>query len=306
MSKLKKLKLIYNPGSGDRSFKSSIDECVDVFQRGGFDVHIRRSMFAGDVEAHIRSLNNSDNYDTIVVCGGDGTINMAVNAIMAASLNAKLGIIPSGTANDYASYLKLPKDPSEAAKTIAAGKTLLTDVGKVNDKYFVNVCGAGFLTNISQHINEEFKNTLGKMAYYIKGIEQVQNFVPMNVRITNSQGSFEESIYFFLVLNGGGAGGFENLAPLAAVDDGLLDFIAVRDMNMLDMPRLLFKVIKGEHLDEYNIVHFQDRYIKIEPVGEPVEHSFLETDIDGELGPDMPAIIENIPKALEVYCGQMF
>ena len=297
---MKKLKLIYNPGSGDRSFKNSIDECVDIFQQAGFDVHIRRSMFAGDVQAHIRSLKNTDGYDTIVVCGGDGTINMAVNGMMASGINAKLGIIPSGTANDYASFLKLPKDPAAAAKIIAGGKTLLTDIGKANDKYFINVCGAGFLTNISQHINEEFKNTLGKMAYYIKGIEQVQNFVPMNVRITNSTESFEESIYFLIVLNGQGAGGFENLAPSAAVDDGLFDFIAVRSMNMLDMPRLLFKVIRGEHLDEENIVHFQDSYIKIEPVGETIEHSFLETDVDGELGPDMPVIIKNIPKALAV------
>jgi len=298
---MKKLKLIYNPGSGDRSFKSSIDDCVDIFQQAGFDVHIRRSMFAGDVESHIRDMNNSDGYDTIVVCGGDGTINMAINGMMAGGINAKLGIIPSGTANDYASHLKLPKDHAEAAKVIAEGKTLLTDVGKVNDKYFINVCGAGFLTNISQHINEEFKNTLGKMAYYIKGIEQMQNFVPMDVRITNSTGSFEESIYFLIVLNGQGAGGFENLAPSAKVDDGLLDFIAVRSMNMLDMPRLLFKVIRGEHLDEDNIVHFQDSYIKIEPTAKPEDRSLLETDVDGELGPDMPVIIKSIPKALEVY-----
>ena len=298
---MKKLKLIYNPGSGDRSFKGNIDECVDIFQQAGFDVHIRRSMFAGDVEAHIRNLKNEDGYDTIVVCGGDGTINMALNGIMSGGLKVKLGIIPSGTANDYASYLKLPKDPASAARIIAAGKTLLTDVGKANDKYFINVCAAGFLSNISQHVNEEFKNTLGKMAYYIKGIEQVQNFEPMNVRITNSTASFEESIYFLLVLNGQGAGGFENLAPDSAVDDGLFDFIAVRSMNMLDMPRLIFKIIRGEHLGEDNIVYFQDKHIEIEPIGEIVNQSLLETDIDGELGPDMPVIIENIPKAIAVY-----
>ena len=298
---MKKLKLIYNPGSGDRSFKNSIDDCVDIFQQAGFDVHIRRSRFAGDVQAHIASLTNADGYDTIVVCGGDGTINMAVNGMMESTLSAKLGIIPSGTANDYASFLKLPKDHASAARVIAEGKTLLTDIGKVNEKYFINVCGAGFFTNISQHINEGFKSTLGKMAYYIKGLEQIQNFMPMNVRITNSTESLEESIYFLIVLNGQGAGGFENLVPLAEVDDGLFDFIAVRSMNMLDMPRLLFKVMRGEHLDEDNIVHFRDSYIKIEPIGELPDRSFLETDIDGELGPDMPVIIKNIPKALSVY-----
>ena len=297
---MKKLKLIYNPNAGDKSFKNKLDSCIRVLQEGGFDVSIFRSVQKGSIEEHIAGLQD-ENIDTIVTCGGDGTINMTINAIMENKLNVKLGIIPSGTANDYASFLGMPKEPEEACRIIAKGNTLKSDIGIVNGKYFVNVCGAGLLTNISQNIDENFKNTLGKLAYYIKGIEQVQNFVPMPVRVTNSKEVIEENVYLILVLNSAGAGSFDRLAPKASIYDGVFDFIAFKSVPIKDIALLFLKIFKGDYLDDPNIIYFQDNYIKIESTAEETNELFLETDIDGERGPDMPVEIRNIPAAIEVY-----
>ena len=293
---MKKLALIYNPNSGDRGFKNYIDTILMILQDAGFSLSIHRSESGESICRFIDSLKNSG-YDSVVVCGGDGSLNIAVNAIMDAALRVKFGIIPSGTANDFASYLNLPKDPVLAAEVIASGNTTLVDLGKANEKYFVNVFAIGYPANISHVVNDDLKNVMGKMAYYMKGLGEIQSFNPITVDITNSHGTTREELAVALVLNGRGAGGFAGLVPAGSANDGLLDFLALRNFTFstLTLGPLLLKVIRGEHLDDENVLHFRDNYIKIQSFGAQ------DTDVDGEPGPEMPVVIKNIPRALEIY-----
>ena len=86
----------------------------------------------------------------IVVAGGDGTVNRVVNVIMKNNINVPLGVIPAGTSNDFARHLKMPNNFSECIEKILAGNIQSVDVGKANDKYFVNICSAGLFTNAPQ------------------------------------------------------------------------------------------------------------------------------------------------------------
>lgn len=295
---MKKLKLIYNPFSGDKSFPSFLDECVTILQSGGYEVHLFRSIQNGDIKKHIAGMPK-DFYDVIAVSGGDGTINIVLNALLKNGHDIPLGIIPSGTANDFASYLKLPRDAEQAAEIITKGKITNVDVGLVGSEYFINVCGAGFLTNISQNIDNDIKNFLGKFAYYLKGIGQIPNFTPLSVQITNSQTSFQEDIYLFIVLNSSGTGGFEKLSPDASINDGKFDFIALKSMPILDIAKVILKLISGDHLSDPNIIYFQDSYIKVEPLFQ--DEQYLETDIDGEAGPNMPIEIIALKDKIKVF-----
>ncbi|MDR2904156.1 MAG: YegS/Rv2252/BmrU family lipid kinase [Clostridiales bacterium] len=295
---MKKLKLIYNPFSGDRSFPAFLDECIVIFQGAGSEVHPFRSMQHGDIAAHIADMPKAV-YDAVVVSGGDGTVNIVLNALLKNGHAVPLGIIPSGTANDFASYLKLPKDIEQAAETIARGNTMPIDVGRVGSEYFINVCGAGFLTNISQTVDHNIKNLLGKFAYYLKGLGQLPSFTPLSVRITNSTETFQTDIYFFIVLNSAGTGGFENLSPSAAVNDGLFDFIALKSMPLIDGAKILLKLPSGDHLNDPNIIYFQDRYIKVEPLFD--DETYMETDIDGEAGPHLPIEIAVLKSKINVF-----
>ncbi len=297
---MKKLKLIYNPSSGDKSFINWLDECIKAFQEGGFETHIYRSMEVGDIDKHFDQLPK-DYYDAFVICGGDGSVNIAVNAIMRNNLKAPLGIIPSGTANDFANYLKMPQQIDKAAEVIAKCKTAKIDLGLVNnEKYFVNVCAAGMFANISQNIDINFKNTFGKLAYYIKGVEQIPNFVPMNLKIINSKDTIQESIYFFFVLNSAGTGGFDKLSPGASINDGIFDFIAFKEFPIIDIPLLFVKVLSGEYLDDNRIIFFRDSNIKIECLEPPKNNFMLKTDMDGEAGPNLPIEIKNINNAFNI------
>lgn len=238
-------------------------------------------------------------YDAVVVAGGDGTINIVLNSLMDFDHNIPLGIIPSGTANDFSNFMKFPKDPVEAAEVIAKGNLMDVDIGRANDKYFINVCSAGLLTNISQQVDEDVKNSIGKLAYYLKGIEQIPNFVPISVRITNSNEVFEEDIYLFLVLNSAGTGGFGKLSTNASVNDGKFDFIAFKACSIAQLAVLFVKVLSGDCVNDSNILFFQDDYIKIELLSDNME--FALTDVDGEKGTVMPIEVRNIHKAIRIF-----
>lgn len=296
---MKRLKLIYNPFSGNKSFKFNLDTCIEKFQNAGYCVDIFRTTKEGDIEKHVSTLKPKE-YDAIVISGGDGSINILVNAVMKYNLaDTPIGIIPSGTANDFASFLKLPEDIESCCNVICNGRIQNADIGYINDRYFINVCAGGLFSNVSQNIDKTFKNTLGKLAYYIKGIEQIPTFTPMKMRITNSKEVIEDTFNLFLVLNSSGTGGIENLSPTASINDGLFDFVGFRKVKVTNMMSLIYKFFTGDYLDDDRILFFKDNYIKIENLS--ADQTYSQTDIDGELGPKMPVEIKNIPAAIKVF-----
>ncbi len=299
---MRNLELIYNSNSGNRTFKNDLDTCIQIFQDAGYSVSIFRIDNKCRVDDYLKKLNPLE-HCTIVVAGGDGTVNIVLNSILKNKIKCKLGIIPAGTANDFATSLNIPKSNIDAAKVIVNGKTINSDVGKVNDYYFINVFGAGLLTNISQHVDNKLKNTLGKIAYYLKGIEKFPKFESIKLRISNSNKVIEEEILFLIVLNSPGAGGFEKLVPEAKMDDGLFEFIGIKSIPVQNMIKLFLKVLTGDYLNDDNVVYFRDSYIKIENCVDNINSKDMniETDIDGEFGPNLPVEIENIPNAIEVF-----
>lgn len=296
---VKKMKLIYNPNSGDKGFKFELDKCIDIFQRSDYEVHMFKTLSKGDIEEHVKEIQKNE-YDAFVVSGGDGTINILVNALMKYNLNdTPMGIIPSGTANDFARHLKLPSNTKKCCEIICENNIQNIDIGHVNDRFFINVCCGGLFSNVSQTVDKNFKDTLGKLAYYIKAIEEFQNFQPMKMRITNSNGTFEDVLSLFLVLNSSGAAGFNDISPKASISDGLFDFIGFKDIKLTDIMGLLIKFFKREYLDDDRILFFRDNYIKVENLSENLK--YLETDVDGELGPEMPIEITNLKGALKIF-----
>lgn len=288
---MKKARLIYNPYSGDRSFRYRLDLVIDKLERGGYEVTPYRTMSVGDI---YESMERAGNCDCIISSGGDGTLNHVISAMIKNDIHAPLGIFPSGTANDFAAHVGIPKRVTEACDIIVKGKTMDYDVGKINDRYFVNVAAAGLLTDISPKIDINMKNTLGKMAYYIKGIEQIPNFRAIPVTIKQNDNIIQASIYLFVILNGSTAGGFK-LAPGATARDGKLNLIAIKACSMVDLLNFFIKMLKGEHLESNSVIYLTGDKFSIE-CGEK-----LDTDIDGEAGPTFPLDIGVERRRIKVF-----
>lgn len=296
---MKKLKLFYNPFSGNKSFKFDLDVCIGIFQEGGYEVHPFRTLHPGDIDEHIAHMD--PNYDIVVASGGDGTVNIVINALMRRGLHIPLGIIPSGTANDFATYLGFKSGQVEdVCKTIVSTKPVDIDLGLVNGSiFFINVCAGGFFTNVSQTVDKDVKNALGSLSYYLKGVEQLPQFRKIPFRITTSQEVVEEDLYFYMILNSAGTGGFTKLSPEASVTDGKFEFIAIKGRPLIEMTPVLMKMITGEHIHDKNVLYLKDDYFKIECLDE--SFNIMESTVDGEMGPDMPFDVRVIPKAIPVF-----
>ncbi len=149
---------------------------------------------------------------------------------------------------------------------IVNSKPKKIDIGKINDKYFINVASAGMFTDVSQKINPDFKNSIGKVSYYLKGIEEALYMRKFSIEVEAKDVEYKGDMYLMLIFNGKTAGNI-NLAYKAKVDDGLLDVIIVKEVLLPNMLPLLISVLKGEHLEGYNkdeILYFKTDKLKVD------------------------------------------
>lgn len=289
---MKKIKFIYNPFSGENTIITDIDKIIMVHQQFGYYVEPYRVSFESPVDDAFDDLDDSFYY--ILIAGGDGTVDCVVNSMKKKNINLPIGILPTGTANDFAKFIGMSEDVEEACRQILTSSEKEVDLGKINDKYFINVASSGLFTDVSQKTDINLKNTMGKLAYYIKGIEQIPNFRKLKIQVTSKERSFDGEMYLMLVFNGQTAGNMK-FAYKAKIDDGLLDVIIIKAGMLIDMINLLFEMIKGEHLkNSKGLMYFKTDDILINCSEDIV------TDIDGEKGPDFPLRIRCEKGALKI------
>lgn len=289
---MKKVKFIYNPFSGENAILKDLDTVIKTHQKEGYTVIPYRLSYDTDIERVFEDLDESYHY--IIIAGGDGTVDTIVNCMKQKKINLPIAILPVGTANDFAKFIGMPEDIETACKNILFSTPKSMDIGKINDKYFINVASTGLFTDVSQKTDVNLKNTIGKLAYYIKGIEQLPSFRKINIKVDSKEEKFHGDMYLMLVFNGQTAGSF-NLAYKAEIDDGLLDVIIIKAVPLKDLIPLFIKIMRGEHLEGQNsIVYFKSNKIKIQC------DENIVTDIDGERGPNFPLSIECIHDGIRV------
>lgn len=291
---MKKVKLIYNPNSGEKKITSQLDNIIKIYQKYNYILIPYRL----SKHQHISKafLDMDETYDHLLIAGGDGTVDIVLNAMKEFNIDKPIAILPTGTANDFAKVLNISLDINKAVKDILNSEPKSIDIGKINNKYFINVASAGMFTDVSQKINPELKNYMGKVSYYITGIEEALHLRKFNINVNSKEVMYKGDMYLMLVFNGKTAGNL-NLAYKAEVDDGYLDVIIFKAMPIPKSIPVLISILKGEHLDTYNeseILYFKTKKVRIDCCDD------LLTDIDGERGPDFPLDIECIEDGIKV------
>lgn len=290
---MKKIKLIYNPKSGDATFKNKLDSVISRFQKSGYITAPFR--LSNDLHIDDAFSDIDQDYSIICVAGGDGTISSVADAMARLNIKLPLGIFPSGTSNDFAAHLGISKDIKACCDIILNGIIKKVDLGSVNGNHFINVCSAGLLTDVAHNTDTNMKNALGQMAYYIKGIEEIPKFSPIKMRLVSEDRVIEDDMLMLLILNGSSAGGFSKLAPDAVIDDGKMKVIAIKFSNISNMLTLFLKIIRGEHIGDANIYYFSTNKLTVEC------DQICKADIDGEKGPTFPLEIEVMHQFLKVF-----
>ena len=297
--KREKVLLFYNPYSGNGLFKNNLDNIIERFQASDFQVVPVRAAKKGILNK-VMSEMNQENYRQIIVAGGDGTINICVNAMIKHKIDLPLAIFPTGTANDFASYFNIPKDINSMVDVAMGDHYTYADVGKCNNRYFINVAALGNLVDVSQKTDPNLKNTLGVLAYYLKGASEVVNLKALPVTLKTPDKVYHEEMYFMVVMNGMSAGGFKNLSPYSDIQDGKLNVILFRKMPIIEFLPILFRVISGNYESNKYVLSFETDSLRIE------SEEKISTDVDGEHGEKLPLEFSVLDKKLKIFTGEDF
>lgn len=239
--------------------------------------------------------------DLAVIAGGDGTINYVVNAMMRRNLSVNIGVIPAGTANDFAGAIGMSNNVLKAARQIVAGEVELVDCGKVEhighaedeDIYFVNIFSFGIFTTTSQRTPEELKHKIGKMAYVVAAFKELGNIHGIPLTITTDSGAFYYPTLMGLVFNGETAGRVP-IARKSSLRDGVFDCIFLRKRSpivsafdmLLYMMGIKTRAVKYLRTSQLTLVT---------PMSEG-------TDVDGQCGGNFPMRVSCLHGALRVVC----
>lgn len=287
---------LYNPKSGAGNFVEDLDYVVKRFQLEGQQIVPYRMIGLDDLKKYMAQMDFRWIHK-IIIAGGDGTIHQVVNLLMNLKVDLPIAIFPTGTANDFSQYFNIPKDLDGMIDVAIKNNAVPCDIGKANSAYFINVASFGNLVDISQRVNDQAKNVLGVLAYYIKGIEEIPRLRSFVARFEGDDYLYEDKIFFALIMNGISAGGFRKLAPHSEVNDGLLDVVIFKKCPVYELMPLLIKVVGGEHPSSEHIEYVQTKRIKItsdEPIG---------SDLDGEVGPQLPLEIEVLKHKLKIIAS---
>ena len=295
---MKRARLIYNPSSGREEFQRKLPDILDLFEQAGYETSCHATKRAGDATVAASQAVDRQ-FDLIIAAGGDGTLYEVINGMAEKENRPPLGIIPAGTTNDFARAIGLPlRNIMGACRTILEGKPVAVDVGKINQRYFINIAGGGALTNLTYEVPSKLKTVMGQLAYYIKGIEKLPFIRPSRVRIEADGKVIDEEIMLFLIANSNSVGGMERLAPYADLSDGKFDCIILRKTTLPEFIRVVTHVLKGDHIKDPDVIYFQTKKIRA------ISSTKVLLNLDGELGGELPMNFSVLPRHIQVIMPQ--
>jgi len=285
---------IYNPTSGKGKIKKKRDYIKKTLEIKFRHVEIYETKSAEDT--YLKAVEVCGKYDALIFAGGDGTFNDIACGVASQSVRPILGYFPSGTVNDIAKNLKIPKNIKRALKVILQEQTVFHDVGKINDKYFIYVAALGTFTSISYRTKQISKKIFGRMAYAFDAVKDI--FKPsvnrVKIEIDGQVAAYETPLV--LILNSISVGGFP-FNRKARLNDGCFDVMIVKKgvhKGFFNIIRLFISGLFGFR-NNRTMKYYTDSRFVIE--AEPES----QWCIDGEAGPKGTVHIENLHNHIEIY-----
>ena len=232
----------------------------------------------------------------LVVGGGDGTVGAAAGLV--AGERTRLGVLPVGTANDFARTLGIPSDLESAVRTLLTGKVVDVDLGRANGRPFLNVASVGLAGAVTERLTPRLKRRLGRLAYAVATVAAYRAHVPFAARLEFPDGDHPavvlDDLLQIAVGNGRHYGGGNTVSPTASIDDHLLDLYAIvrgRWHEHLSIARLLRD---GRLVEHERVHHLTARRVRV------VTTPPLLVNLDGELATLTPATFEVERNAVHV------
>lgn len=294
MPKFKRSVLLYNGQAGASTTDSIIAMAAPALAAASSNLELVQTNSPEELRDACREL--STEVEALFVAGGDGTIHDAVQALSEVPSPPPLGIIPSGTCNDFARTLDIPMNLTLAAEALVDGTIKEIDAASINGHSFLNFAGIGIITDASTNIDPQLKERYGKLSYFMSGLQSMRQIEPFPIHLTIDGVEHEENGVLALAMNGKSIG--THAFPMATIDpsDGLLDVFIIQTSSLgaiLEWFSLSKPDVPVEELA--HIGHYKGKRVNIET------DAPMDIDTDGEIYLKTPAEIEVLPKKLKMF-----
>ncbi len=291
----KKLLIIANPKSGKAKVKTYLLQIVEIFSNAGYEVTVYPTKCRGDATIKAASLKQ-DEYDRIVVCGGDGTLNEVISGVMQTGIKCTFGYIPLGTLNEWSSGLKISRNALQAARDIVDGKEIDLDIGQFNDKHFTYTASFGAFTDASYSANQAVKNVLGQAAYFFQGIKSLAHIKSLHLKFESEEKEIEGDFIFGAVSNSMSVGGIVKFKDsIVNLNDGLFEVLLIkRPKSIIQFNHILDGILRKD-LNRKEIEFFHTKKITV------IGSKNIPWTLDGEYAEGQDELtLTNIPSAIHL------
>lgn len=288
---MKKAMLIINPTSGGEKaldYKEKLEnKAKEYFEY----VETKITEKAKDATAFAEEASK-ENYEAVIVFGGDGTVNEVISGIAERDYIPKLGIIPGGTGNLITKLLEISQDIDEAIDQLDFNKTNVIDIGKANKSYFGYIFSVGSLPEAIHNVEIEDKTKYGVLAYAINTIKSVIKDEVFNIKIETENGSYEGEASQVLVLL---SNYYADKKIFEENKDGYANILILKNASIISKLSLIPDLLKGDIVENDNIEYIKAKDITIS------SDTKLESDIDGDQSDDLPVKITVLGNHIEIY-----
>lgn len=290
--------VLFNPASGRGRGQRRQARYLGLLRDALGDFDHADSQKPGDLETLTRQAL-ADGYDNIVAVGGDGTWSLVANEILHhGDRNVALGVLPAGTGSDFGKSLGIYYKNIEAAiRALADSEPVAIDVGRVGERYFLNVFGCGFDVAVVDDAST-FRRLKGNLVYHYCALRQILGYRGDDITVrADGEPAADGACLMLAVANGRYFGGSFDIAPVSSLQDGRLDLVAIGDTTGFGRLRLFGQVAQGKHSDGDGLTMRQSRNIELEFDGP------LRYELDGEIYQcdENRLRIEVVPSALRIY-----
>ena len=289
--------VVYNPYSKKNKIEKNIDYIKASLSTKYSTIDFYKTHGVKSITEYLKE--NSNNYDLIIVSGGDGTVNEAVNGLVEASYKGDFSVIPSGTCNDFSTLLKFSKNIKKQIETILKGVSTPLDICTINNSYFTYGLAIGKYTDVSYKANRKTKRVFGRLAYFIEGLKEFTKYTKLDLDIEIDDKIFSGSYYTVLVLNSNKVAGFKIRNNSVLLDDGLIDVVLIeKNLKGLSWPRLAYFFLFGAKHNK-KIKAYKACEIKI------TSKKALKINADGELAAvSNEALIKVLNKKINIVVSE--
>ncbi|MDJ0911824.1 MAG: diacylglycerol kinase family lipid kinase [Woeseiaceae bacterium] len=296
---LEPVHVFLNPTAGRGRARRRLTRLQEIMLEAGLETIVHSSQHMKDIEESVHR-HVERGLDQVIVAGGDGSIHEAVNGLLRSSRLATLGVIPTGTGNDFAKAADIPLDWETATKLLADRIVAGTaprrlDVGKMNDRYFANGAGIGLDAKVTA-LARSYRWPKGDIVYLLAIFRAMfDSLATPRMRIEADGFEWDDALTLASISNGPWIGGMFHIAPMADNADGKLELLIAKPVTRRRIMKLLPKLMNGTHVGEPEIVHAPITQLTIRADGPVPSH------LDGEVQPEMDRFdIEILPERLRL------